>query len=86
MNQAIIFPERERWDAVRLSVIFPVLINGMQIDCVISGDTLSNRYGCRLDSDSLINVFRQHRWDIEEQAESLIKDDYYNRQGEIELV
>lgn len=37
MNQAIQFPDRESWDAERQGVVFPALVNGMQLTCAISG-------------------------------------------------
>ncbi len=35
MNQAIQFPDREEWDTAASAVIFPALVNGMQLTCAI---------------------------------------------------
>ena len=45
MNQAIQFPDRESWDAERQGVVFPALVNGMQLTCAISGQILQQRFG-----------------------------------------
>ncbi|BAN98796.1 hypothetical protein E05_40300 [Plautia stali symbiont] len=45
MNQAIQFPDRESWDAVRQAVLFPVLVNGMGLTCAISLLALQQRFG-----------------------------------------
>ncbi len=50
MNQAIQFPDRESWDAERQGVVFPALVNGMQLTCAISGQTLQQRFNDRSDS------------------------------------
>ncbi len=47
MNQAIQFPDRESWDAERQGVVFPALVNGMQLTCAISGQILQQRFRCR---------------------------------------
>ena len=45
MNQAIQFPDREEWDAKEQAILFPALVNGMQLMCVIKGDVLLRRFG-----------------------------------------
>ena len=45
MNQAIHFPDRERWDEHQQAVCFPVLVQGMQLTCAIHGETLLHRFG-----------------------------------------
>ncbi len=50
MNQAIQFPDRESWDAERQGVVFPALVNGMQLTCAISGQILQQRFNDRSDS------------------------------------
>ncbi|KJT97274.1 hypothetical protein SEEH2823_02808 [Salmonella enterica subsp. enterica serovar Heidelberg str. 77-2823] len=35
MNQAIQFPDREEWDTAASAIIFPALVNGMQLTCAI---------------------------------------------------
>lgn len=68
MNQAIHFPDREEWDEVQAEICFPALVNGIQIMCAISAKTLSRRFGGDTPDDWLA-AFREHRWDLEEEAE-----------------
>ena len=44
MNQAIQFPDREEWDENKKCVCFPALVNGMQLTCAISGESLAYRF------------------------------------------
>ncbi|WP_257333019.1 DUF1488 domain-containing protein [Raoultella planticola] len=80
MNQAIQFPYREEWDTDRQCVTFPVLVNGMQLTCAIRGATLKQRF----DGDTpeqWLAAFCRHRWDLEEEAEVLIRDQQEDHQG-----
>ncbi len=72
MNQAIQFPDREEWDALTGRVRFPVLINGMLAECIVSESLLHERYGR---DDAVLILFQQNRWDIEEEFEALIQED-----------
>ncbi|AXF78109.1 DUF1488 domain-containing protein [Erwinia tracheiphila] len=78
MNQAIQFPEREIWEEALNTVCFPALVNGFQVTCAISGESLIRRFG---EDKTLLVLFCQHRWDLEEEAESLIKSDQEDHQG-----
>ncbi|HCI5764245.1 TPA: DUF1488 domain-containing protein [Klebsiella quasipneumoniae subsp. quasipneumoniae] len=80
MNQAIQFPDRESWDAERQGVVFPALVNGMQLTCVISWQILQQRFGAEGPAQWLA-AFREHRWDLEEEAEALIRDNQEDAQG-----
>lgn len=77
MNQALQFPDRELWDDRRQAVCFPALNQGMQLNCAISGEELFLRYG---EGDPL-DHFRQHRWDLEEEAEQRIARDQEDAEG-----
>lgn len=77
MNQAIHFPDREIWDSEKLAVCFPALVHGMQMMCAIKGGTLAARFGDELP----LNVFREHRWDLEEEASDLIRKGQEDDQG-----
>ncbi|GAA0489800.1 MULTISPECIES: DUF1488 domain-containing protein [Tatumella] len=76
MNQALQFPDREEWDEVRQAVCFPALYQGMQLHCAITAADLRHRFG----EGQPLKLFRQHRWDIEDDMESRIiagtDDDY----------
>ncbi|HEB1290355.1 TPA: DUF1488 domain-containing protein [Escherichia albertii] len=80
MNQAIQFPDREEWNESKKCVCFPALVNGMQLTCTITGESLANRFAGDTPEQWLAN-FRQHRWDLEEEAESLIQDQSEDDQG-----
>lgn len=68
MNQSIQFPDRERWSAEENCVFFPVMVNGMLHDCQITQYELLKRFG---KGDGLL-LFKQYRWDIEEEFEELV--------------
>ncbi|ANR79049.1 MULTISPECIES: DUF1488 family protein [Kosakonia] len=80
MNQAIQFPDREEWDDAAGAVCFPALVNGMQITCAIKGEILAKRFGGET-SEHYLAVFREHRWDLEEEAEQLIRQQEEDDQG-----
>ena len=63
MNQAIQFPDREEWVENKKCVCFPALVNGMQLTCAISGDSLAYRFTGDTPEQWLAS-FRQHRWDL----------------------
>ncbi|MDK9604549.1 DUF1488 family protein [Lelliottia wanjuensis] len=77
MNQAIQFPDREVWDEGKQAVCFPVLVNGVQLTCAIAGELLLKRFG----GTSPLDVFRDHRWDLEEEASDMIRDEQEDAQG-----
>jgi len=70
VNQAIQFPDREEWDENKKCVCFPALVNGMQLTCAISGESLAYRFTGDTPEQWLAS-FRQHRWDLEEEASEL---------------
>lgn len=77
MNQSIQFPDREEWDEVKKSVRFPVLVNGMLAECMISQSLLSYRYGDELP----LILFQRYRWDIEEEFEALVEQGFDDDNG-----
>lgn len=72
MNQAIQFPEREEWRTDVNAVVFPAMVHGMQLTCAISGEMLASRFGGDT-PEQWLEIFQQHRWDLEEEAEGLIQ-------------
>ena len=80
VNQAIQFPDREEWDENKKCVCFPALVNGMQLTCAISGESLAYRFTGDTPEQWLAS-FRQHRWDLEEEAENLIQEQSEDDQG-----
>jgi len=77
VNQAIHFPDRENWDESKQAVCFPVLVQGMQLTCAISGETLLRRFG----GSEPIKAFSENRWDLEEEASDLIREQQEDDQG-----
>lgn len=73
MNQSIQFPDRERIDEHEQNIIFPVLIDGMLLNCKISFAALQKHFGSANTIEQLQTLFSTHRWDIEEQVEEIIK-------------
>lgn len=70
MNQSIQFPDREIWLAESRKVLFPIMINGMLFDCQITEQELIERFGV----GEGILLFKQNRWDIEEEFEELVTE------------
>ena len=79
MNQAIQFPDREEWDENKKCVCFPALVNGMQLTCAISGESLAYRFTGDTPEQWLASF--RHRWDLEEEAENLIQEQSEDDQG-----
>lgn len=80
MNQAIQFPDIEYWNQDLGAVCFPVLAGGFQMSCAVSTATLKQRYGGETSSQWL-KLFRQHRWDLEEEIEAIIANGLDDNQG-----
>ncbi|ELQ6222909.1 DUF1488 domain-containing protein [Cronobacter turicensis] len=80
MNQAIQFPDREHWDEQRQAVCFPALVSGLVLTCAIPQSVLVARFSGE-SPDEWIAAFRQHRWDLEEEAEQLIAAQEEDNQG-----
>ena len=85
MNQAIQFPDREEWVADINSVVFPAMVHGMQLTCAISGEMLASRFGGDT-PEQWLEIFQQHRWDLEEEAEGLIQAQQEDAQGWVWLL
>ncbi|SLK21279.1 Protein of unknown function [Enterobacter sp. NFR05] len=84
MNQAIQFPDREEWNDAQQAVYFPALVNGLQLTCIMRAEVLAERFGG--DSPALwLALFRENRWDLEDEAEQLIREQQEDEQGYIWL-
>ncbi len=84
MNQAIQFPDREEWSDAQQAVCFPALVNGMQLTCVLPGEILAERFGGDSPAQWLA-LFCENRWDLEDEAEQLIREQQEDEQGYIWL-
>lgn len=80
MNQAIQFPDREEWNASMQAVCFPALVNGMQLICAIKGEVLAQRFAAQ-SPEAFLATFRENRWDLEEEAEQIIRQQGEDDQG-----
>ncbi|MGY3568369.1 DUF1488 domain-containing protein [Vibrio paucivorans] len=86
MNQSILFPDLQTWDAVKNVIVFPAQQSGALIECVVSKSYLENMVGSAIETEQqAIQVFQKLRFDLEEQAEELIEEEEFNLQGQIEL-
>lgn len=85
MNQAIIFIDNEIFQSFPRGILFPAFVNGLQINCFISSKSLQQRFKCSEESEQLIAIFRQYRWQLEDEAEKLIKNDDYTENGDVIL-
>lgn len=81
MNQAIQFPDEETYIAEQDVVCFPVLVNGLRLNCGISGESLTSRFG----EGEAMALFQHHRWDLEDEAETAIRQEGIDAQGWIWL-
>ena len=85
MNQAIQFPDREEWRTDVNAVVFPAMVHGMQLTCAISGEIMASRFGGDT-PEQWLEIFQQHRWDLEEEAEALIQAQQEDAQGWVWLL
>ena len=80
MNHSIQFPDREVWDEAHQCIAFPVLVNGMQLTCALTSSVLKTRFGGE-EHTQWLAAFREHRWDLEDEAQVLILDQQEDAQG-----
>ena len=86
MNQAILFPDMQHWHQASQSVVFPAQHVGALIECVVSISVLRKISGEAIEnSQQALQVFAQWRFDLEELAETLIEDEEFNAQGQVEI-
>ncbi|MDB1122556.1 DUF1488 family protein [Vibrio algarum] len=86
MNQAILFPDIQEWNAKLEVIKFPALQSGSLIDCTISLHRLSAlSRNDEIGENEVLNVFSEYRFDIEEIAEEMIEDEMFNDLDQIEI-
>ena len=61
------------------------MVHGMQLTCAISGEMLASRFGGDT-PEQWLEIFQQHRWDLEEEAEGLIQAQQEDAQGWVWLL
>ena len=85
MNQSIQFPDQQTWHAALGIITFPALNMGQLLQCQISLAGL-NRYGeCDNSEASVLALFEQTRFDLEDLAEAKIVAEDFDQQGVINL-
>ncbi|WEM42258.1 DUF1488 domain-containing protein [Photobacterium sp. DA100] len=86
MNQDILFADMQTWHSARQAVNFPAQQGGALINCWVSRAWLENACGQALANEAaVINAFVQCRFDLEEIAETMIEDEDFNGDGDIEI-
>ncbi|AKR78969.1 MULTISPECIES: DUF1488 domain-containing protein [Edwardsiella] len=84
MNQSILFPELEQWQAPSSTITFPAMVNGFQITCAIrlaDLQVLATRAGAEGVPQAPLTMFQALRWQLEEYAEREIIAEAYDDQG-----
>ncbi|GMM91050.1 DUF1488 domain-containing protein [Vibrio fortis] len=85
MNQSILFPDIQTWDAENQCVVFPAQQSGALIECTITLEELGKLAGREVTNEQAIEVFSELRFDLEELAEELIEEEEFNSSGQIEI-
>ncbi|MEH0389789.1 DUF1488 domain-containing protein [Vibrio mimicus] len=86
MNQSILFPDLQHWDENKQAVVFFAQQNGALIECFVTRQVLQELSGEALvESQHVMTVFSEWRFDLEELAEQAIEDEMFNSLGQIEI-
>ncbi|MFO6424678.1 DUF1488 domain-containing protein [Motilimonas sp. KMU-193] len=86
MNQSIQFPDQQHWNSEDQVVEFPALNNGQLIRCQASLTWLMQQGELEEQTEaSILALFEQLRFDIEEQIEAVIEDEDIDQDGVIRL-
>lgn len=80
MNQAIQFIDRLEFREPLHQLVFFAQVSGMLVECIVAVDKLK-----LIDESHVTSYFEKYRFDYEERAEQLIKDENYNSAGQIEV-
>ncbi|GAA4895427.1 DUF1488 domain-containing protein [Ferrimonas pelagia] len=86
MNQQILFNEQIELDWQQQWFRFDAILAGQRVPCFITLAQLGRRWSRPIpDPESASVAFEQLRFDLEEEAESLIEDEAFDAQGRIWL-
>ena len=86
MNQDILFADIQTWDNERQAVNFPAQQGGALINCWVSLAWLEKKCSQTLvDEAAALYAFGQCRFDLEDIAETMIEDEDFNPDGDIEI-
>lgn len=92
MNQSILFPDLQNWDSQTQTVVFPVQVQGANIECRISLVKLASLSSTTIDAgeqdiaSKALVLFDEYRFDIEEEVEALIEQEIFDEQGRVVLL
>ena len=76
MNQAILFNDDARFDAIKQRIEFTAMNSGLIIRCCIAFEG---------EEVKALTHFAEHQFDYEMQAEALIEEESYSAEGEVLL-
>ncbi|OAN12615.1 transcriptional regulator [Photobacterium jeanii] len=86
MNQDILFADLQTWTPERQAVMFPAQQAGALIQCWVSLARLQQSAAQPLSSEAeILAAFAAQRFDLEEIAETLIEDEDFDVNGDIQI-
>lgn len=92
MNQSILFPDLQDWEPQALSVVFPVQVQGVNVECRIGLAKLAQLSATALSADQhdiaskVLTIFDEYRFDIEDEVEQLIEQESFDELGRVVLI
>ncbi|MCL1059543.1 DUF1488 domain-containing protein [Shewanella gelidimarina] len=92
MNQSILFPDLQDWEPQALSVVFPVQVQGVNVECRIGLAKLAELSATALSADQhdiaskALTIFDEYRFDIEDEVEQLIEQESFDELGRVILI
>ncbi|NRD71826.1 DUF1488 domain-containing protein [Shewanella sp. VB17] len=92
MNQSILFPDLQNWDRQNQVVIFPVQVQGVNVECQISLAKLVLLSAISMEANQqdmetqILALFDEYRFDIEEEVEKLIEQELFDEYGKVLLL
>ena len=82
MNQSILFPDLQTWDASNQQVCFPAQQSGALIECVVSLGVLGRLSQQTIETpEQALSAFQTLRFELEELAEELIEEEAFDEKG-----
>ena len=87
MPKSIVFPPTEPyWVFERDCLRFPALVDGVILNCLVSGEALLHHFGAKgLTADEARRAFNIHKPAIQEAAREKIESGEFNTRGEVLL-
>ena len=78
MNQAILFNDDVHYSSQKKALQFSAMVAGSTVTCIINMECFAEPQAA-----SPLDYFNQFKFDYEDIAEQLIKDERYNDEGQI---